>query len=181
MHIVLLTKITAWLLTSAIISVHVICLTKWGWFCISVSPQPDLVLSDKLVVAMPHHIARFVLWSLTRCRTCLFKLPQDTGDAIRYDPQIKSETAVRWVMPSLCAFPFTLVAPFVILPDKVPACISLHIFTFSFFSMAVGDVSQVFSVRNEQGGTNRLAKYENWMTINGHVLLSAEDNHCVRT
>lgn len=47
--------------------------------------------------------------------------------------------------------------------------------------MAVGDVSQTFSVRNEQGGTNRLAKYENWMTINGYVLLSAEDNDCVCT
>lgn len=47
--------------------------------------------------------------------------------------------------------------------------------------MAVGDVSQEFSVRNEPSGTNRLAKYENWMTINGNVLLSAEDNDCLRT
>lgn len=35
--------------------------------------------------------------------------------------------------------------------------------------MVVGDVSQAFSVRNEPGGTNRLAKYEKWMTINGRV------------
>lgn len=60
----------------------------------------------------------------------------------------------------------------------------LHIFTFVVvptpFFMAVGDVSQAFSVRNELGGANRLAKYENWMTINGYVLLSAEDNDCVR-
>ena len=63
------------------------------------------------------------------------------------------------------------VAAFVILADKVPACISLHIFTFPVIFMAVGDVSQAFSVRNEQGDTNRLAKYENWMTINGCVLI----------
>lgn len=50
-----------------------------------------------------------------------------------------------------------------------------------FFYTAVGGVSQAFSVRNEAGGTNRLAKYENWMTINGHVLLSAGDNDCVHT
>lgn len=35
--------------------------------------------------------------------------------------------------------------------------------------MVVGDVSQAFSVRNEPGGANRLAKYEKWMTINGRV------------
>lgn len=45
--------------------------------------------------------------------------------------------------------------------------------------MTEGDVSQAFSVRDEHGGTNRLAKYENWMTINGYVLLSAEDNDSV--
>lgn len=74
---------------------------------------------------------------------------------------------------SLC-FPIYSVAAFVILADKVPACIALHTFK-SPFLVAVGEVSQVFSVRNEQGGTNRLAKYEHWMTINDYVLLSAED------
>ena len=52
-------------------------------------------------------------------------------------------------------------------------------YTLIPFSMAVGDVSQAFSVRNEQGGTNRLAKYENWMTINGEVLLRPRDNDCM--
>lgn len=83
------------------------------------------------------------------------------------------------------AFPLCIsiypVAAFVIFADKVSAYISAYLYIPPFFSMAVGDVSQAFSVRNEQGGTNRLAKYENWITINGYVLLSAEDNDCVRT
>lgn len=47
--------------------------------------------------------------------------------------------------------------------------------------MTPGDVSQAFSMRNEQGGANTLADDENWMTINDHVLLSAGDNDCVCT
>ena len=145
---------------------------------VSPSPEPNPFLSDNLVVTTP---------DLTQCRTCLFKVPQDTGDATKYDPQIK-----KWDVPCLqpsdesclpfCAFPFTPSLPLWSLQTRSPRAY-LHIFTFPpvFFHVAVGDVSQAFSVRNEQGGTNRLAKYENWITINGYVLLSAEDNDCVRT
>lgn len=78
--------------------------------------------------------------------------------------------------------------PFVILADKVPRMhISAYLYVpprfsiFFFFLVIVDDVSQAFSVRNELDGTNRLARYENWMTISGYVLLSAEDNDCVCT
>lgn len=46
--------------------------------------------------------------------------------------------------------------------------ISAYLYVWPPSSLAV--VSQAFSVRNEPGGTDRLAKYENWMTINGYVL-----------
>lgn len=91
-HLVLLTRLTAKLLPSPISSAHVVSLTNG--FCISASPEPDLFLSDKPVAAMLDHIAKPIVWSLTQCRTCLLKVPQDTGDAIKYDPQIK-----KWDIP----------------------------------------------------------------------------------
>lgn len=91
---------------------------------LSASLQPDLFLPDKIAVVTPDHIVGLVLWSLTPCQTCLFKVPRDTGDAIKYDPQIKEVrhfvAAVRWVMLSLCAFPFTQSLPLWCLQTRSP-------------------------------------------------------------
>lgn len=117
-----------------------------------------------------------------------FKLPQDTADAIKYDAQVE-KWDVLWQPSDESCLPFVpfsiySVAAFAILSRQGP-CMHISAYPyipfFSFLCVAVGGVSQAFSVRNEPGGTNRLAKYENWVTINGHVLLSAGDNDCVCT
>lgn len=56
-------------------------------------------------------------------------------------------------------------------------CMSLYFPFFPPFA-AVGVVSQAVSVRNERGGTNRLANYENWTTINAYVRFKWYD--CLR-
>lgn len=47
--------------------------------------------------------------------------------------------------------------------------LSVHTSAYAYvlLSAAVGVVSEEFSVRDEQRDTNKLAKYENWMTTNG--------------
>lgn len=74
--------------------------------------------------------------------------------------------------PRLRLFPLTAGdTAFVILRRRGPG---LHISAYLYAALCIptaAAASQAVSVRNEPPGTNRLAKYENWITIKGNVLL----------
>lgn len=143
------------------------------FFCIPPSPEPD---PFSLWQASSHNAG-----SHSQPRSLIadplpnmspLKAPLDAGDAIKYDPQVgkvrRSVAAVRWLTP----FPFVHFRTLSrCLCDPCRQGPRMHISAYLYVCCPpLAVVSQVFSVRNEPGGTNRLAKYENWMTINGYVL-----------
>ena len=146
-------------------------------------PSLTRFLADMLVVTTPDLIASPAPWSLTRCRTCLPLKPLETPET-RSNMILKLE---KWDVPwqpsddsrlsPLCTSVYSAAA-FVILVDKVLACISLRL-------LSPAPPPRRLCHKCLAWGMSRAAETD-WqnMKIGRQLMamcfLSAEDNDCVR-